>query len=376
MNVILAEFPAVSATVSSNASGGIPPGRVVVITGGSSGIGRCTARLFAQHGWKVGLIARGTAGLAATAQDVRKTGATVAAAAADVTDSAALEQACDTITAALGPIDTWINAAGNGVYGKLLDVPEEEFRRVTDVTYMGTVNGTRTALRRMVPRDRGTIINVCSGVAFHGLPFMTSYAGAKAAVRGFGQSVRIELRQANSQVQVSTVFPPAVNTPFFSHSPSYMGFPSRPVPPVYQPEVVAQALYLVATGRYREMTISSVVLAFSLVSRLSPGLAAWLMEQLRLDAMLSRDPAAVEAEEHTLFAPAKRVFGVHGPFGDRARSWSAQVWLHRAWHAVFNRSSIRLRKAPLSRPEPFESAVDPAPAGSDAPVAAASGSSR
>lgn len=312
------------------------PGRVVVITGGSSGIGRCTARMFAHRGWKVGLIARGAPGLAAAARDVRAVGATAATAIADVSDSAALERAADTIVDVLGPIDVWINAAGNGVYGRLLDVPEDEYRRVNDVTYMGTVNGTRTALRRMLPRDRGTIINVCSGVVFHGLPLMTSYVGAKAAVRGFGQSVRAELRLAGSRVHLGSVFPPAVNTPFFSHSPSYMGFPSRPVPPVYQPEIVARALYLAATGRHHEMTIGSIVLAFSLISRLSPRLAGWLTHQLRFEAMLSRDPDVVDAEEHSLFVPPLRVFAVHGPFGNRARSWSIQVRLREVWRGLFS----------------------------------------
>ncbi len=379
MNVIPAKLPAMPAQ----------PSRVVVITGGSSGIGRCTARVFARHGWRVGLIARGKAGLAAAAQDVHLAGSISAVAVADVTDSAALEQAAQAITASLGPIDAWINAAGNGVYGRLLDIPEEEYRRVTDVTYMGTVNGTRVALRRMLPQDRGTIINVCSGVAFHGLPLMTSYVGAKAAVRGFGQSMRAELRLSKSRVHVGTVFPPAVNTPFFSHSPSYMGFPSRPVPPVYQPEVVARALYLAATGRYREMTISSIVLAFSLVSRLSPNLAGWLTERLRFDQMLSRDPAAIDAEEYSLFSPPLRMFGVHGPFGHRARGWSAQVWLREVFHRLsiwelLNRRSVGqaqeraqdMKSAVPLPPVPGCTMPDPAPGGSGAPAGAASNSHR
>ena len=346
---------------------------VAVITGGSSGIGRCTARLFARRGWKVGLIARSAAGLAACAEDVRAAGAACAMAVGDVADSTALAEAAARIEAELGPIDVWVNAAGNGVYGRLLDVPEEEFRRVTDVTYMGTVNGTRIALRRMLPRDRGSIVNVCSGVAFHGLPLMTSYSGAKAAVRGFSQSVRVELRLADSAVHLCTVFPPAVNTPFFSHAPSHMGFPSRPVPPVYQPEIVAQAIYLAATGRRREMTISSIVTAFAMISRLSPSLAAWLTERLRVDAMLSRDPAASACEEPSLFAPPGRVLGVHGPFGNRARRWSAQVWLLGVWQALFSRPAGSARPATVSPPAPGHAAPDPAHADSEAPAAAASG---
>ncbi len=348
---------------------------VVVITGGSSGIGRSTARLFARRGWHVGLIARGLDGLVETEAELAACGGIGAIAVADVADGEALEQAAAHIAARLGRIDVWINAAGNGVYGRLLDVPDAEFRRVTDVTYLGTVNGTRTALRRMLPSDRGSIVNVCSGIAFHGLPLMTSYAGAKAAVRGFSQSVRVELRLARSRVHVCTVFPPAVNTPFFSHAPSHMGFPSRPVPPVYQPEVVAAALYLAATGRRREMVVSFTVLAFSLISRASPSLAAWLTERLRFDSLLSRDPAAEACEEPCLFAPPRRVFGVHGPFGRRARGWSAHVWLLGLGRGRLN-AAAAWPPAPPSPPAPARTAPDPAPAGSGPPDGIASNSAR
>lgn len=143
---------------------------VVVITGGSSGIGRCTAALFAGRGWNVGLIARGLEGLAASSRDVMAQGASVVSCHADVTDSAALRRAASTISETLGPIDVWINCAGNGTYGRFDDVPEQEFQRVTDVTYHGTVNGTREALKHMRSRGKGTIVNVCSAIAFHGLP--------------------------------------------------------------------------------------------------------------------------------------------------------------------------------------------------------------
>ena len=216
--------------------------RVVVITGGSSGIGRCTAILFAQRGWRIGLIARGEQGLAASRRDVeaarRLSGAPPEGARRRSRQQIPC-QAANAIVAVLGPIDAWINCAGgNGVYGRLEDVSEEEFRRVTDVTYHGTVNGTRVALSHMRKRGRGGIVNVCSAIAFHGLPLMSSYAGAKAAVRAFGQVIRGELRLERSAVRISTVFPPAVNTPFFSHAISHMGWPARPARPVYQPEVV------------------------------------------------------------------------------------------------------------------------------------------
>jgi short-subunit dehydrogenase len=303
--------------------------RVVVITGGSSGIGRCTAALFARQGWRVGLIARGAEGLAASRRDVELAGAFAATAQADVTDTAALTEATNAIVAELGPIDVWINCAGNGVYGRFGDVPEAEFQRVTDVTYHGTVNGTRVALAQMRPRGRGRIVNVCSAIAFHGLPLMSSYAGAKAAVRAFGQAVQGELKLERSPIRITTVFPPAANTPYFSHATSHMGWPARPAWPVYQPEVVAQGILQAVAGRRREMTISGTVVAFSLATRLVPGLIALGMGKMGIERQATGDPDARRLQEPTLFAPSKLVFDVHGPFGRGARRRSAHLWFER-----------------------------------------------
>jgi short-subunit dehydrogenase len=304
---------------------------VAIITGGSSGIGRCTATVFAREGWRVGLIARSAAGLAAAAEDVRAAGGTAAVAVADVMDSSALATAAATVEATLGPADVWINAAGNGVYGRFTEVPEAEFRQVTEVTYLGTVNGTRVALRLMRPRDRGTIVNVCSGVVFHGLPLMTSYSGAKAAVRAFGQALRIELGFERSRVRVSTVFPPAVNTPFFNHAISHMGWPARPVPPVYQPDVVARGIYMAAISGRPEMTISGTVACFALLSRIAPVWTGAVIRRLGVDGHLVRDAAADHGAAPTVFAPSKEASEVHGVFGHKARRWSIQMGLRRLY---------------------------------------------
>ncbi len=323
--VTFAEAPRM---VEMPASGVAVP-RVVVITGGSSGIGRCTAALFARRGWRVGLIARGAEGLAASSRDVETAGTYACTAQADVTDNVALINATNSIVAALGPIDVWINCAGNGVYGRFGDVPEAEFQRVTDVTYHGTVNGTRVALAHMRPRGRGSIINVCSAIAFHGLPLMSSYAGAKAAVRAFGQAIQGELRLERSAIRVGTVFPPAVNTPYFSHAVSHMGWPARPARPVYQPEVVAQGIWQAVVSGRPEMTISGTAAAFSLATRIAPGLIAWCMGRLGMERQSTRDQDACRLQEPTLFVPSRRVFSVHGPFGRRARRWSIHLWLER-----------------------------------------------
>ena len=283
--------------------------------------------MFATKGWRVGLIARGQAGLAATAETLRSQGAEVWTASADVALASEVDEAARALTARLGAPDIWVNCAGNGVYGRFSDVPHQEFDRVTAVTYGGTVNGCRSALALMGPLGRGTVVNVCSAVAFHGLPLMTSYAGAKAAVRCFGQALRAELRIARSPIRVSTIYPPAVNTPFFSHAVSHMGWPARPAPPVYQPEVIAAAIYLAALRGTPEMLVSFTVVVFSLVNRMAPGVIAWTMTRLGFDGQLTRDSAAAALEQPTLFSPSASASPVHGPFGRKARRVSVQLWL-------------------------------------------------
>jgi NAD(P)-dependent dehydrogenase (short-subunit alcohol dehydrogenase family) len=306
-----------------------PAGPLVVITGGSSGIGRCAAALFARRGWRVGLIARGIAGLEATAAEVAAAGGAVAFVVADVTDSTALRAAAGEIASILGPIEAWVNCAGNGVYGRFLDVPEDQFRQVTEVTYLGAVNGCRVALAAMRAGNQGTIVNVCSGVAFHGLPMMTSYSGAKAAVRGFTQALRVELAIERSRIRVSAVFPPAINTPFFSHAMSHMGWPARPVPPVYQPEVAAEGVYHAVTTGRAEVIVSGTMTFFSLLTRAAPVWTGAVVRRLGIEGNLTRDPAACRLQNCTLFAPSGIGGGMHGAFGRRARKWSVQMTLQR-----------------------------------------------
>ncbi len=317
-----------------NTSDGPTRPRVVIITGGSSGIGRCTAGLFAREGWTVGLIARGQAGLLDAAAAVRQAGGRVGVAMADVAIGGDLVVAAESLAAELGTPDLWVNCAGNGVYGQFSIVPHAEFDRVTAVTYTGTVNGCRTALYLMTGRGHGTILNVCSAAAFHGLPMMTSYAGAKAAVRAFTQALRAELRIARSHVRVVTVFPPAVNTPFFSHAVSHAAWPARPARPVYQPEVVAAGIYHAVTKGGGEVVITGTASLFRVAARAAPELIAWCMTRLGFEGQLSRDPQACALAAHTLFAPAASASPVHGPFGRHARRRSLHLATKRAL-AVF-----------------------------------------
>jgi short-subunit dehydrogenase len=302
---------------------------VVVITGASSGIGRATAARFARYGWRVGLIARGEAGLREACRDVERHGVMAMLATADVTDMAALEAAAVIIESTLGTIELWINCAGNGTYGRFLDTPADQFQRVTEVTYLGTVNGTRAALQRMLPRNRGRVVNVCSGIAFHGMPLLSSYSGAKHAVRGFDQSVRAELAQDGSRVGITTVYPPAVNTPFFDHAISHMGQPGRPMAPIYQPEIIAEAIHLaVLTGRC-EMPVSFTTILFSYAVRLVPGLVTFGIRRLGYEGQLTSQAASLARHSPTLFAASGKASPVHGAFDAQARSGSVHVRLLR-----------------------------------------------
>lgn len=327
---------------------------VVVITGASSGIGRCTAALFARYGWRVGLIARGSAGLDATHDDVERYGALAASAPADVTDPDALEVAATHIETALGPIDVWINCAGNGTFGRFLDIPADEFQRVTNVTYLGTVNGTRVALRRMLPRDHGSIVNVCSAVAYHGIPLLSSYSGAKHAVRGFGQAIRAELSRDGSHVGLTTLFPPSVNTPFFDHAISHVGLLGRPMSPVYQPELIAEAIHVAALGKGREFPVTFTAILFSLGVRFFPGMVRRAIHMMHPDRQLTGQTASFDRHMPTLFEPSDQASPVRGAFDAQASSWSLHVCLLRL-RARFSR-----QRAPTPPAAARESSSQPA----------------
>ena len=318
----------------------LAPSPVIVITGGSSGIGLATALLFARRGWRIGLIARSQPCLNAAECRLIELGARVCPVSADVTDAAALEAAASQIEQQLGPIGVWVNAAGNGVFGQLAEVPAHEFDRVTATTYTGTVNGVRVALRHMAAANSGRIVNVCSAMAFRGLPGLSSYAGAKSAVRGFTESVQTELKLARSKIRLSIIYPPAVNTPFFAHAVSYLRLPPRPARPVYQPELVAEGVWLAVRSGKPVMRVSFITVLFDVACRLAPGLVGAAIGQLGYDGQMTDLPAALDARDPSLFQPPRKIAGVHGPFP--ARAVSSQLWLSR------NRTSVALGAAGLA----------------------------
>jgi short-subunit dehydrogenase len=327
-----------SVTTLSSSTSAVPAGAasagVVVITGASSGIGRSAAALFGKRGWRVGLIARSADNLEATRKDVVSAGGTASVAVADVADSAALEAAAAHIEGELGPIDVWVNNAGVSVYGKFMDIAEDEFRRLTEVNYFGTVNGTRVALRRMLPRNRGTVVQILSAISYRGVPLQSPYSGSKYALRGFTEAVRAELANDNSAVHMTMVHPPAVNTPFYNHAVSHMPKPVRPPPPVYQPELVADAIYLAATTRRREVKVSGSTLGFAIGNKLTPSLLDYFAGKFGVAAQQSDQGGAVAVRDPNLYGPGQRPSSTHGPFDSESLSTSVQMWANKNRGAV------------------------------------------
>ncbi len=306
-----------------------PTSRLVVITGGSSGIGRSAARVFVQHGWRVALVARGAAALEDARADLAGRGGTVAVFQADVADPAALRRAASDVVAAMGAFDVWVNNAGVSVFARFADTTEEEFRRVTDVTYMGCVNGTRVALEHMRPRDAGTIVNICSAIGFRGVPVQSAYSGAKWAMRGFSEAVRAELINERSRIHIGVVYPPAVNTPFYAHAVSHTDALPRPPPPVYQPEIVADAIYLAATTRRRDILVGGQSVQIALLNGLAPRLADLVLGAFGPKLQETGNPGVAATRDINLFAPSSRPAAEHGPFDDEALAHSAQFWASR-----------------------------------------------
>ena len=300
---------------------------VVAVSGASAGAGRAIAREFAGRADAVALLARGEGGLAAAAREVEEAGARSLAVQVDVADAEAVDQAVGRIENELGPVDVWVNAAFAAVLGPFMEIEPEEFTRVTDVCYHGYVHCTRSVLERMLPRDRGTIVQVGSALGFRGIPLQSAYCGAKHAVRGFTDALRVELADADSNVRITEVHLPAVNTPQFTWARSRTGTATRPVPPAYQPEVAARAVAF-AAGRpqRREYWVGVSTVMTILGQRIAPGLVdRYLASNV---AEEQKRPEVPPPREDNLFRPldTDRDYGAHGEFDDESRSSSIQSW--------------------------------------------------
>ncbi len=304
---------------------------IVAITGASAGIGRACAREFAEHGYDVALLARDRPRLDAAAVEVEARGGRALAIALDVADANAVDEAADRIERELGPIDVWVNDAMTSVFAPVADLAPAEVRRVTEVTYLGTVHGTMAALRRMRARDRGVSVQGGSTLAYRRIPLQAAYCAAKAAARGFTDSVRTELIHDRSAVHVTMVHLPAVNTPQFGWVRSRLPRAAQPVPPIFQPEVAARAIRWAAEHRRREVLVGWPTILGILGQKVAPGFMDRYMARNAWDEQMTDRPEEPGRPDN-LFATVRLDVAAHGDFDAQARDWSPLTWLnlHRA----------------------------------------------
>lgn len=310
------------------------PAEVVLITGASAGVGRAVAREFARHGAKIGLLARGVESLEGAAKEVEALGGEAIVVPTDVSKEEQIEAAAAAVEQRFGPIDIWVNNAMVSTFAPFWDLTAEEYRHITEVTYLGYVYGTMAALRRMMPRDRGTIVQVGSALAHRAIPLQSAYCGAKHAIDGFTESVRTELFHKKSQVHVTIVQLPGVNTTQFEWTRNKMGQMSKPVGKMYQPEVAADAIYFAAHARRKSMWVGWPTVQSMVGDKVAASALDHYLADVAWEGSL-RDKPVPEDYRDNFWAPVPGDHGARGPFSDQAADSSMQVWAskHRRWLA-------------------------------------------
>ena len=306
---------------------------VVVITGASAGVGRATVREFAKRGASIGLIARGTDGLEGARREVEEAGGRALVLPVDVANAAEVEGAAEQVESTLGPIDIWVNNAMTSVFSPIKEMTAAEFKRVTEVTYLGYVYGSLAALKRMLPRNRGTIVHVGSALAYRSIPLQAAYCAAKHAVLGFFASLRTELLHDGSNVKTTMVQMPALNTPQFGWVKSRLPHKAQPVPPIFQPEVAARAIYYAAHHPERReyyVGFSTVKAIFG--NKGAPSFADHYLARTGYDSQQLDRPEDPD-RPNNLWHPVLGDHGAHGTFDYRANSYSTELWLemNRKW---------------------------------------------
>ena len=304
--------------------GNVKP-EVVVVTGASGGVGRAVAHAFAKRGAHIGLLARGKEGLSDARREVESFGGKALVLPTDVADHEQVEVAAETVEATFGPIDVWVNDAMATVFAPFLEVTADEFKRATEVTYLGAVYGTMSALKRMVARDKGTVVQVGSALAYRAIPLQSAYCGAKFGMRGFTDSVRTELMHDGSNVWITMVQLPAVNTPQFNWCRTKLPDHPQPVPPIFQPEVPAEAVYWAAHHRRRELDVGGSTVKAIFGNKLSPRFADWYLAKTGYESQ-QIPGMAVNGRPDNLYEPVPDQAATHGMFDSRAHARSYQLW--------------------------------------------------
>ncbi|HXD77129.1 MAG TPA: SDR family oxidoreductase [Puia sp.] len=308
--------------------------KVVVITGATGGVGRATALAFAKEGARVALLARGQEQLAATLSEIERAGGRGLAVPTDVADAAQVEAAAERTESELGPIDIWVNNAMVSVFAPIKEISPEEFRRVTEVTYLGQVYGTMAALRRMIPRDRGSIILVGSALAYRGIPLQSAYCGSKHAIEGFYDSLRCELLHDKSSIKTCMVQLPAMNTTQFGWVLSRLPRQPRPMGKIYEPEVAARAILYAATHNKRSIWVGASTYKAIIGNKISPSFADWDLARTGYNGQQTAQPVSPD-RQNNLWQPVSEDRGTHGDFGGKATNRSLTLWSvkNRGWVA-------------------------------------------
>jgi NAD(P)-dependent dehydrogenase (short-subunit alcohol dehydrogenase family) len=303
---------------------------VVVVTGASAGLGRAIACAFAKRGAKVGLIARGGAGmdgLEGAKREVEKLGGTALMLPCDVADPQQVEAAAEKAETELGPIDVWVNDAMTSVFGPVHEIKPEDYKRVTEVTYLGQVYGAMAALKRMKPRDKGHIILVGSALAYRGIPLQSAYCGSKHAIQGFADSLRAELLHDKSGVKLCMVQMPAMNTPQFEWVKNLLPKKPQPVPPIFQPEVAAEAVYWAAHHGRREIFVGGSTDIAIVGNKLFPKVGDWYLSRTGFKSQQRPNEPSKPGAPDNLYEALPGDRGAHGPFDKKAKTFSLQLWL-------------------------------------------------
>ncbi len=297
----------------------------VVVTGGTAGVGRATVREFAKNGANVAILARGEDRLDTAKREVEEAGGKAIAISVDVSDAKAVEDAADKIERELGEIDVWVNNAFAGIFSRFLDITPEEYQRVTDVTYIGQVNGTRAAMKRMVPRNRGSIVLVGSALAYRGIPLQSAYCGAKHAIQGFQDSIRSELLHDAPGVHITMVQLPGVNTPQFDWIRAKVKGKPKPIGAIFQPEVAARAIYFAAHTDRKEVEVGYPTVKAVWGDKIASAYLDEVLADVGFKGQQSKEPVSPDRQDN-LFEPVPGDFAAHGRFDKEAREDSPELW--------------------------------------------------